>query len=80
MTVLLAGGLGPRQLENQATSISRQLGQIQGAKVLQDPAKSLHEGDIQTSSAQMQAERDLLWCLTLPGVRGQPSPTAGEQP
>jgi hypothetical protein len=80
MTVLLAGGLGPRQLENQATSISRQLGQIQGSKVLQDPAKSLHEGDIQTSSAQMQAERDLLWCLTLPGVRGQPSPTAGEQP
>ena len=80
MTVLLEGHLKPRQLQSQAGTISDQLGQLAGAKLVQDPAKHLHAGDIHTSSTQQHAERDMVWCMTLPASQPAQPPTASEKP
>lgn len=68
MTLLLAEGIGPRQVIRQAGEVSRLLRQMEGAMVVRDPSQGLREGDISTSADQAQAGRDLVWCVTLPGV------------
>lgn len=69
VTLLLADGIGPRQVIRQAGEVSRLLRQMEGARVVRDPAQGLREGDISTSARQAQTGRELVWCATLPGVQ-----------
>lgn len=68
LTLLLAEGIGPRQLAQQAGEFTRLLKQMEGVKVMRDPSRGLRDGDISTGSARTPTDRDLVWCLTLPGV------------
>lgn len=68
LTLLLVEGIGPRQLAQQAGEFTRLLRQMEGVKVMRDPSRGLRDGDISTGSARTPADRDLVWCLTLPGV------------
>ena len=76
--VLFANDAGPRLLAQQAGEVSRQLASMNGANVLQDPARSLREGAITTGGAQAQGSTDVQWCVTLPVAQiagGQAAPS-----
>lgn len=68
MTLLLADGIGPRQTAQQAGEITRLLKKMEGVTVVRDPARGLREGDISTGLGKISADRDLVWCATLPGA------------
>jgi hypothetical protein len=57
--------LGPHQLLQAASNVSRALGQLPGATVLQDPAKTLRQGAIGARASAGQAAGELAWCLAL---------------
>ena len=63
----VAADAGPRVLLQTATDISRKIGQLDGAKLLLDPAKRLREGNISAGLAQGDAARGLEWCAELSG-------------
>ncbi|MBK6999548.1 MAG: hypothetical protein IPH35_06130 [Rhodoferax sp.] len=81
MALQLPEDSGPRKTALQASEMTRQLAQMEGAAVLIDPTKSLLTGDIHIGSTQSQTDggRDLTWCLTLPGKTPQnPENKAGK--
>lgn len=75
MSVALAAQLGPQQLAQQAETITRGLSSLQGSNVLQDPARTLREGDIRVG-IQSGESQDLHWCISL----AVPATTTGAMP
>lgn len=82
MTLQLPDGSGPRKTVQQASEMTRQLGQIHGAVILLDPAKTLLVGDIRTNTSPNPTEnsRELTWCLTLPGRVPPNTPSNTQSP
>jgi hypothetical protein len=82
MTLQLPDNTGPRKTVQQASEMTRQLGQMHGAVILLDPAKTMLISDIRTNTSVNPTEnsRELTWCLTLPGRVPQNTPGAGSKP
>jgi hypothetical protein len=77
LSIALAADAGPQLRQQQANAISRQLANTTGVRVLQDPAKTLRDGDLSAGSAQAGSANELEWCASLAG-RGLKAP--GGQP
>lgn len=82
MTLQLPDSSGPRKTVQQASEMTRQLGQMHGAVILIDPAKNMLIGDIRTNTSlnPTESSRELTWCLTLPGRVPQNTQSAGSKP
>jgi hypothetical protein len=77
LSIALAADAGPQLRQQQANAISRQLANTTGVRVLQDPAKTLRDGDLSAGSAQAGSANELEWCASLAGRGAQ---TQGGQP
>jgi len=65
MEVLLAQDAGPRQKLQQTSDITQRLTNVPGARVIQDPARRLREGDLTAGATQTEGQGDLVWCASL---------------
>ena len=60
-------GMGPYQLEQQVTEISKHLKAWKDARLVLDPANSMKKANITVASEfQAQASRDMTWCISVP--------------
>jgi hypothetical protein len=69
ITVVLAGEAQPRLLAQQAAEISKLLKQVEGLVVMQDPALSLRDGNINVGTSQARNVQDMVWCVAMPGTQ-----------
>jgi len=66
LDLLLPDSDGPRDRAQVLHDVSRRLAQIEGAKLLLDPAKDRGRTALQ-GGASKEAEKTASWCMTLPG-------------
>lgn len=69
LSMLEVPGAGPRLRLQQAIALTQALGEMPGASVMVDPAKRLREGDLSGGDTQADSDRQMNWCLILPGTR-----------
>lgn len=77
LEVKLPDELREKARAQSVNQLSAALAKLEGAALIQDPAKELAQAVLSGGGAPTQSDKPLAWCLTLPGT---PRPLAGTPP